>query len=67
VDELDIDYGGDTIEIGFNVTYLIDALANMSARRWSDRAADGSADHPARQRQLQVRRDADAHLSMLTF
>ncbi len=30
VDELDIDYGGDTIEIGFNVTYLIDALSNMS-------------------------------------
>jgi DNA polymerase-3 subunit beta len=29
VDELDIDYGGDTIEIGFNVTYLIDALTNM--------------------------------------
>ena len=28
-DELDIDYGGDAIEIGFNVTYLIDALANM--------------------------------------
>ncbi|MES2945948.1 MAG: DNA polymerase III subunit beta [Pseudomonadota bacterium] len=30
VDELDIDYGGDEIEIGFNVTYLIDALANMT-------------------------------------
>ncbi|MEO5797225.1 MAG: DNA polymerase III subunit beta [Rhodoferax sp.] len=29
-DELDIDYGGDAIEIGFNVTYLIDALANMT-------------------------------------
>lgn len=29
MDELDIDYGGDSIEIGFNVTYLIDALANM--------------------------------------
>src|ERR1700710_3076500 len=28
-DELDIDYGGDNIEIGFNVTYLIDALTNM--------------------------------------
>jgi DNA polymerase-3 subunit beta len=28
-EELEIDYGGDTIEIGFNVTYLIDALANM--------------------------------------
>ena len=30
VDELDIDYSGDNIEIGFNVTYLIDALANMT-------------------------------------
>ncbi|QIL71032.1 DNA polymerase III subunit beta [Diaphorobacter sp. HDW4B] len=30
VDELDIDYGGDNIEIGFNVSYLIDALTNMS-------------------------------------
>ena len=29
VDELDIDYGGDSIEIGFNVTYIIDVLANM--------------------------------------
>ena len=29
VDELDIDYSGDAIEIGFNVTYLIDALTNM--------------------------------------
>jgi DNA polymerase III subunit beta len=29
IDELDIDYNGDSIEIGFNVTYLIDALANM--------------------------------------
>jgi DNA polymerase III subunit beta len=29
VDEIDIDYTGDSIEIGFNVTYLIDVLANM--------------------------------------
>ncbi len=29
-EELEIDYSGDTIEIGFNVTYLMDALANMS-------------------------------------
>jgi DNA polymerase-3 subunit beta len=29
-EELEIDYAGDPIEIGFNVTYLIDALANMS-------------------------------------
>jgi DNA polymerase III subunit beta len=29
VDELDIDYSGDSIEVGFNVTYLIDVLRNM--------------------------------------
>ena len=29
MEELEIDYGGDAIEIGFNVTYLIDVLANM--------------------------------------
>ena len=30
-EELEIDYGGDSIEIGFNVTYLIDVLSNASA------------------------------------
>ena len=29
IDELEIDYKGDAIEIGFNVTYLIDVLTNM--------------------------------------
>ena len=29
VDELEIDYNGDAIEIGFNVTYLMDVLGNM--------------------------------------
>ena len=29
-EELEIDYGGDAIEIGFNVSYLTDALANIS-------------------------------------
>lgn len=29
-EELEIDYASDSIEIGFNVTYLIDALSNMS-------------------------------------
>ena len=28
-EELEIDYNGDAIEIGFNVTYLIDALSNI--------------------------------------
>jgi DNA polymerase III subunit beta len=29
IDEIDVDYSGDSIEIGFNVTYLIDVLTNM--------------------------------------
>ncbi|UXH78367.1 DNA polymerase III subunit beta [Roseateles amylovorans] len=29
-EEIEIDYGGDQIETGFNVTYLMDVLANMS-------------------------------------
>jgi DNA polymerase III subunit beta len=29
-EEIEIDYNGDAIEIGFNVTYLIDVLANSS-------------------------------------
>ena len=29
-EELEIDYGGDTFEIGFNVGYVMDVLANMS-------------------------------------
>ncbi|MEY3381109.1 MAG: DNA polymerase III subunit beta [Hylemonella sp.] len=29
VDEMDIDYNGQSIEIGFNVSYLIDVLLNM--------------------------------------
>ncbi|MGY0196684.1 DNA polymerase III subunit beta [Leptothrix sp. BB-4] len=29
-EELEIDYGGDAIEIGFNVTYLMDVLSNIS-------------------------------------
>jgi len=30
-EELEVDYNGDAVEIGFNVTYLIDALANSNA------------------------------------
>lgn len=43
VDELDIDYGGDTIEIGFNVTYLIDALSNMSQDMVKLELSDGNS------------------------
>lgn len=43
VDELDIDYEGDSIEIGFNVTYLIDALANMSQEMVKLELSDGNS------------------------
>ena len=43
VDELDIDYGGDSIEIGFNVTYLIDALANMGQDMVKLELSDGNS------------------------
>ncbi|MCB1977796.1 MAG: DNA polymerase III subunit beta, partial [Burkholderiaceae bacterium] len=43
VDELDVDYGGQPIEIGFNVTYLIDALASMGQEMVQIALADGSS------------------------
>ena len=42
-DELDIDYGGDSIEIGFNVTYLIDALTNMQQDMVKIELSDGNS------------------------
>ena len=42
-DELDIDYGGDAIEIGFNVTYLIDALTNMDQEMVKLELADSNS------------------------
>ncbi|AVO49451.1 DNA polymerase III subunit beta [Melaminivora suipulveris] len=43
MDELDIDYGAAPIEIGFNVTYLIDALANMGQDMVNIDLSDGSS------------------------
>ena len=43
VDELDIDYNAEPIEIGFNVTYLIDALANMSQEMVNIELSDGNS------------------------
>ena len=31
VEEIEIDYGGDSVDIGFNVTYLLDVLNNLKA------------------------------------
>jgi DNA polymerase-3 subunit beta len=43
VDELDVDYNGDSIEVGFNVTYLIDALSNMSQDMIKIELSDGNS------------------------
>jgi DNA polymerase III subunit beta len=42
-EELEVDYNGDPIEIGFNVTYLIDVLANMNAEMVKLELEDSSA------------------------
>jgi DNA polymerase III subunit beta len=42
-EELEIDYNGDAIDIGFNVTYLMDALANMSVEMIKIELQDGNA------------------------
>jgi DNA polymerase-3 subunit beta len=43
VDELDVDYSGDSIEIGFNVTYLMDVLSNMTQDMVKLELADGNS------------------------
>jgi DNA polymerase-3 subunit beta len=42
-EEIEIDYGGDSIEVGFNVTYLMDALANISQDMVKIELQDGNA------------------------
>ena len=42
-DELDVDYGGDAIEIGFNVVYLMDVLTHMSQDMVNISLADGNS------------------------
>jgi DNA polymerase-3 subunit beta len=42
-EELEVDYDGDAIDIGFNVTYLIDVLANMSQEMVKLELQDSSA------------------------
>jgi DNA polymerase-3 subunit beta len=42
-EELEVDYGGDTIEIGFNVTYLMDVLANMGHEMVKVELQDGNS------------------------
>jgi DNA polymerase III sliding clamp (beta) subunit (PCNA family) len=63
-EEIEVDYTGDIIDVGFNVGYLLDVLNNARRRNSVElqRRQLQRPDHPAGQRPLQVRRDADAHL-----
>ena len=42
-EEIEIDYGGDTIEVGFNDTYLMDALSNIPHDMVKIELQDGNA------------------------
>lgn len=42
-DELEIDYQGDAIDVGFNVTYLLDVLNNLSGENIECRLADANS------------------------
>jgi DNA polymerase-3 subunit beta len=44
-EEIDVDYGGEPIDIGFNVSYLLDVLNNTSAEtiEWGFNDANSSA------------------------
>lgn len=42
-DELDVDYDGEPVELGFNVSYLIDVLASMSTELVHIALADGNS------------------------
>lgn len=42
-EELEVDYSGDSLDIGFNVTYLLDVLTNLSANEIEIRFNDGNA------------------------
>ena len=64
-EELEIDYAGEGLDIGFNVNYLLDVLAQPEERAdplLARRRARQRADHDAGHRAVQVRRDADADL-----
>lgn len=42
-DELDVDYDGEPVELGFNVSYLIDVLASMNTELVQIALADGNS------------------------
>ena len=67
-EELEIDYAGDGLDIGFNVNYLLDVLLNVKGEQLKFALGDalGSALMMLPEsRQVQVRRHADENLIRL--
>ena len=65
-DQVEVTYKGDEVEIGFNVTYLLDALAAVDSDKVVLGLTDGNSSclvRAAGTHELQVRRHADAALS----
>ena len=65
-EELEIDYAGDALDIGFNITYLLDVLNNVDSEQVDCAFGDANSSMlmtvPEQQR-FPLRRHADAHLS----
>ena len=65
-EEIEVPYRERTSNIGFNITYLVDVLANLSSERvnlaFGDANSSALVTMPGRER-LQVRRDADENLN----
>ena len=65
-DEVEIDYKGEELEIGFNVTYLLDALSAVDTETVEIGLTDANSSCLIRSpgtTQLPLRRDADAAVS----
>ena len=64
-EELEVDYSGEALDIGFNVSYLLDVLTNVDSQEVECSLGDSNSSMlitmPGR-RGFQVRRHADAHL-----
>ena len=43
IEEIELDYGGDSIDIGFNVTYLLDVLGNLKNEQVSVELGDANS------------------------
>ena len=66
-EEIEVAYEGAAVDIGFNINYLLDALATLSSNEITIALQDSlgqRAVYGARSHRLQIRGDADAHLTM---